>query len=232
MTVTTAGAASLPSSYGYGRTCPAGVGVTGFLLAGVTVLFGLGVWTAFAVGVRHGRAMERTRADRRIRDTALPALDAIALLGGNQDIKQVAREYAAVLRRDLDRRHTSRLSDDLVGVVTELSWQGLRTRLELGGLDARVDAALPAERRNALREATGEALRDTARHGGTRDAAVTVETRDGGVAVTTCDSGTGVGMGHPGLGKSIVDRMREVGGTATIESRPGAGTRVTLWVPA
>lgn len=191
--------------------------MTGYVLAGVaTVLFGLGVSAAFAVGVRHGRASEQTRADRRILDTALPALDAIALLGGNPEIKRVAREYAAVLRRDLDRRRKARLSDHLVGVVTKLSWQGLRTRLELGGLDARVDAALPPERRNALREVTGAALR----HRGVRDAEVTVETRDGGVAVTAHGVGTGFDLGHAG----IVDRMREVGGAATVESRPGAGT--------
>jgi signal transduction histidine kinase len=206
------------------------------LIGVVTVLFGLGVWAAFTVGVRHGRAVEQARADRRIRDTALPALDAIALLASTPDIKQVAREYAAVLRRDLDRRRKVRLSDDLVGVVTEFSWQGLRTRLELGGLDARVDATLPAERRDALREATVEALRNTARHSGVQDAEVTVETRDGGVAVTARDSGSGfdLDLGQPGfgIGESIVGRMTEVGGTATIESQPGAGTRVTLWVPA
>jgi signal transduction histidine kinase len=211
--------------------------MTEYVLVGVvTVLFGLGVWAAFTIGVRHGRAVEQARADRRIRDTALPALDAIALLASTPDIKQVAREYAAVLRRDLDRRRKVRLSDDLVGVVTEFSWQGLRTRLELGGLDARVDATLPAERRDALREATVEALRNTARHSGVQDAEVTVETRDGGVAVTARDSGSGfdLDLGQPGfgIGESIVGRMTEVGGTATIESQPGAGTRVTLWVPA
>jgi signal transduction histidine kinase len=208
--------------------------MTDFVFVGVvTVLFGLGVWSAFAVGVRHGRAVEQDRADRRIHDTALPALDAIALLGGNPEVKQVAKEYAAVLRRDLDRRRKVRLSDDLVGVVTELSWQGLRTRLELRGLDAHVDAALPPARRHALREATGEALRNTARHSGVHDAEVTVETKDGGVSVTARDSGVGFDLERPGfgIGKSIVGRMREVGGTATIESRPGAGTRVILWVP-
>jgi signal transduction histidine kinase len=211
--------------------------MTDYVLVGlVTVLFGFGVWTAFAAGVRRGRAIEQGRADQRIRDTALPALDALALLADTQENRLVAKEYAALLRRDLDRRRGTRLSEDLVGVVTELSWQGLRTRLQMEGLDARVDAALPPERRKALREATGAALRNAARHAGVHDAEVTVETRDGGVAVTTHDSGAGFDLdrGRPGfgIGASIVDRMAEVGGTATIESRPGAGTRVILWVPA
>jgi signal transduction histidine kinase len=208
-----------------------------YALVGVmTVLFGLGVWAAFTLGVRRGRAMEQDRADQRIHDTALPALDAIAVFAPSPEAKLVAKEYAAVLRRNLDRKRTTRLSDDLAGVVAELSWQGIRTRLELSGLDARVDARLPAERRSALREAIGAALHNTARHSGVHDAEVTVETRDGGVAVTARDTGSGFDMvrGRPGfgIGASIVGRMAEVGGTATIESRPGGGTRVTLWVPA
>lgn len=211
--------------------------MTDLVLVGVvTVVFGFGVWSAFVAGVRRGREIEQGRADSRIQDTALPALDALALLADTPENRQVAKEYAAVLRRELDRRRRVRLSEDLAGVVTELSWQGLRTRLELGGLDARVDAALPAERRSALREAVGVALRNTARHSGVHDAEVTVETRDGGVAVTARDSGSGFDpdVGRPGFGieEAIVGRMAEVGGTARIESRPGAGTRVTLWVPA
>jgi signal transduction histidine kinase len=203
---------------------------------GVTVLLGLGLWSAFNAGMRHGRAIERARADRRIHDTALPALDAVALLAGPGEVGQAAREYAANLRQDLDRgRGPVRLSDDLAGVVAEQSRRGLHTRLRLRDLDTSVDSGLPAERRTALREATGEALRNTVRHSGVREAEVTVETRDGGVAVTARDTGSGFDMDacDPGfgIGESIVARMSEVGGSATIESRPGAGTRVTLWVP-
>lgn len=204
-------------------------------VGGVTVMFGLGAWVAFTAGVRSGRAVERARADRRIHDTALPALDAIALLAGNGEVRQVAREYAASLRHDLDRHGPARLSEDLADVVAEQERGGLRTRLQMCGLDAQADARLPAERRSALREATGEALRNTARHSGVREAEVTAETRDGGVAVTARDAGAGFDMESCdpgfGIGESIVARMSEVGGSATIESRPGAGTRVTLWVP-
>jgi signal transduction histidine kinase len=209
-----------------------------YTLAGaVILLFGLGVWAAFTAGVRRGRAIEEARADKRIHDTALPALDAIAVLAGTPETKQVAREYAAVLRRNLDRKRQARLSDDLAEVVAELYWHGLRTRLKLNGLDARVDTGLPPERRSAIREAVGAALQNTARHSGVRDAEVTVETRAGGVAVTARDTGSGFDLDmvdRPGfgIGESIVGRMAEVGGTATIESRPGGGTRVTLWVPA
>jgi signal transduction histidine kinase len=204
-------------------------------VSGMTVLFGFGLWSAFTAGMRRGRAVERARADRRIHDTALPALDAIALIAVSAEVRQVAREHAASLRQDLDRHESARLSEDLAGVVAEQERSGLHTRLQLCELDARVDVGLPAEQRSALREATGEALRNTARHSGVREAEVMVETRDGGVAVTARDAGSGFDMDSCdpgfGIGESIVARMSEVGGSATVESRPGGGTRVTLWVP-
>jgi signal transduction histidine kinase len=210
--------------------------MTEYVSGVVILLFGAGVWAAFTLGVRRGRAVEQLRADRRIHDTALPALDAVAVLAESPDTKRVAREYAAILRRNIDRNRKGKLSDDLAGVVAELSWHGMRTRLDLGGLDARVDSTLLPERRNAIREAIGAALHNTARHSGVHDAEVRVETRAGGVEVTARDTGAGFDMDHGragfGIGESIVGRMAEVGGTATIESHPGTGTRVTLWVPA
>jgi signal transduction histidine kinase len=205
-------------------------------IGGVTVLLGLGVWSAFTAGLRRGRAIERARADRRIHDTALPALDAIALLAGSGEVRQVAREYAANLRRELDRRRgPARLSEALAGVVAEQKRGGLSTHLDLNALDPHTDAELPPERRIALREAIGEALRNTARHSGVHEAEVKVEPTNGGITVTAHDTGSGFDLDscHPGfgIGESIVARITEVGGTATIESRPGAGTRVTLWVP-
>jgi signal transduction histidine kinase len=53
--------------------------------------------------------------------------------------------------------------------------------------------------------------------------------------VTTRDHGTGFSPdARPsgfGIGESIKARLAEVGGTASVESAPGSGTRVTLWVP-
>lgn len=198
------------------------------------VILGLVGLAAFTAGIQRGRAVERARANRRLHDTALPALDAIALLAGSGEVKRLAREYAADLRRDLPhprRRRSASLNEDLTGVVAELRRHGLRVRL-----DTRTNLGLPPDRRSALRDAAGEALRNTVRHSGVREAELTVEPRDGGVAVIASDAGLGFDpmFRRPGFGisESIVARMTEVGGTATIESRPGFGTKVTLWVPA
>lgn len=197
------------------------------------VVLGL-VGFAFAAGVRHGRAVERARADRRLHDTALPALDAIALLAGPGEVRRLAREYAAELRRDLERperRKSVSLNEDLAGVAAELRRHGLSVRL-----DIHADLELSPERREALRDAAAEALRNTVRHSGVREADLTVEPRHGGVAVIAADAGVGFDMAshQPGFGisESIVARMAEVGGSAILESHPGTGTRVTLWVPA
>jgi signal transduction histidine kinase len=49
------------------------------------------------------------------------------------------------------------------------------------------------------------------------------------------DSGRGYDPGWVPAGtgqrRSIIERVAEVGGVATIDSTPGLGTRVRLWVP-
>jgi signal transduction histidine kinase len=59
--------------------------------------------------------------------------------------------------------------------------------------------------------------------------------RPDGVEVTVRDHGRGFGPGAEragfGVDRSIVARMREVGGRAELWSAPGRGTRVTLWAP-
>ena len=59
--------------------------------------------------------------------------------------------------------------------------------------------------------------------------------RDNGIAVIARDHGTGFSdADRPagfGISNSITARLADVGGSSTIESEPGRGTRVTLWVP-
>ena len=68
-----------------------------------------------------------------------------------------------------------------------------------------------------------------------RAVVVRVEEQEGGVAVITRDHGAGFSIDtRPagfGISESITARLAEVGGTARVESAPGNGTRVTLWVP-
>ncbi|WP_081381416.1 sensor histidine kinase [Actinomyces oris] len=99
---------------------------------------------------------------------------------------------------------------------------------------------IPPEVAQAITEATLEAVRNSLRHAGD-DAAVTrmvILTSDAcGVSIEVNDNGCGfdpavAGRGRHGVSGSIIARMHDVGGRATVDSAPGEGTCVTLrWRP-
>jgi signal transduction histidine kinase len=198
-------------------------------------------WFAFLIGRRHGRATERATANRYIHDTVLPTLEALALATPSDatmaptrlaELRQAARAQATELRRDLaGPPHPGPLADELTILIAEFAHNGLHARLTM----AHIEDGLSPHRRAALRDATREALRNTMKHGGTNRAEVHVESRDNGIAITTLDHGVGFdpSQRHNGFGitQSIMARLTEVGGRADIESRPGWGTRVRIWVP-
>lgn len=194
----------------------------------------------YLIGVRRGRATERVEFNRRIHDTVLQALEAMAMrtpsdsvdaAGKLAELRNIARAQAIALRRGFDERVGGRLTEELTAMATDMARDGLRAQLVMGD----IDDGLSEARRKAIREATREALRNTLKHGQTTQVTVRVEERDGGIAVTTRDHGVGFDMSQQprgfGITESIIGRLAAVGGHADIVSRPGGGTRVTLWVP-
>jgi signal transduction histidine kinase len=96
--------------------------------------------------------------------------------------------------------------------------------------------SLPPERVAALAGAAGEALMNAGKHGRAGRVTVFVEPADdGGVFCSVKDDGRGFDpvTTPPGQGltHSIRERMEEAGGRADVNSRPGAGTEVCLWLP-
>lgn len=99
---------------------------------------------------------------------------------------------------------------------------------------------IPPEVAQAITEATLEAVRNSLRHAGD-DAAVTrtvTLTSDAcGVTIEVNDNGCGFdpavdGRGRHGVSGSIIARMQDVGGRATVDSAPREGTCITLrWRP-
>lgn len=206
------------------------------------VLVGVALAVAHAAGRWRGRRTERTTNNRYLHDTVLPTLESFALATAADaeraqeklaDLRQTARTQAAALRRNLlDRgpEPVGALTDGLRSAIAEEERQGLRVDLV-----AETDPVLPGPRGLAVREAVREVLRNTRKHAGVDRAEVRIVERSGGVAVIAGDRGAGFRMdgqaGGFGIRESIVARMAEVGGSADIESRPGQGTTVTLWVP-
>jgi Histidine kinase-, DNA gyrase B-, and HSP90-like ATPase len=217
----------------------------------VLMLVGLGARLAMGVGLRRGRDAEAARSQRLTHDTVLQTLEAMALrpptdprdlrsaLVQLDELRCIARSQAMELRRGLsesadesDPATPAGLGGELAAVAAEMAREGLRARLVFSELD---DETLPETRRTAVRDAVREAMRNTMKHAGTTEVVLRVEQRDGGIAVIARDHGTGFSEADRpagfGISNSITARLAEVGGTSTVESEPGRGTRVTLWVP-
>ncbi len=94
------------------------------------------------------------------------------------------------------------------------------------------------DRVDALAGAVSEALTNAGKHGDASAVYVYVEPDEdaGGVLCSVRDDGLGfdVTMVNEGIGlrRSIRERISEVGGRVEIESRPGGGTEVRLWLPS
>ena len=128
----------------------------------------------------------------------------------------------------------STLLNDVAGGVGVMAGD-IRTDVVLSG-----EHEIPPEVAQAIAEATLEAVRNSLRHAGD-DAAVTRRvtlTSDAcGISIEVSDNGCGfdpsvAGRGRHGVSGSIIARMQDVGGRATVDSVPGEGACVTLrWRP-
>ena len=97
----------------------------------------------------------------------------------------------------------------------------------------------PAEpARTVLYRAAREALTNARKHAGASRIIVVLKEQDGGFAVMVRDDGQGfapehalrVRPGHLGL-PALRERIEIAGGSLRIDSRPGAGSEVEVWLP-
>ena len=227
--------------------CMIALAVAIVIAAGILILLGAGTRFAVDIGIRRGREAERRRTRRIMHDSVLQTLEALAISAPGDDahavsrlaeVRSVAKAEAAEIRRQITEpipTGTARgFAVELADVATEMARDGLRTQLVAA--DFADDDQLSQDRRTAMCEAVREALRNTVKHSGTKQVVLRVEERDGGIAVVARDQGQGFDVRDrpPGFGitQSIVARLAEVGGHGTVDSQPGRGTRVTMWVPS
>ena len=87
--------------------------------------------------------------------------------------------------------------------------------------------------------AAQEALRNVVEHAGAEQCSIEVDANGRGVVLVVADNGRGFertaleerrAQGHLGLAL-LADQAEDLGGSLDIDSKPGAGTRVTLTVP-
>lgn len=194
---------------------------------------------AVELAARQASTRAQHEANSFIHDHILSAL--IAVANGLPD-RAALRDSA---RQALDSLSTETAVATPVAASTLLNDVARRVGVMAG--DIRTDVVLareheiPPEVAKAITEATLEAVRNSLRHAGSDDApvtrAVTLTSDACGVSVEVNDNGCGfdpavAGRGRHGVSGSIIARMHDVGGRATVDSAPGGGACVTLrWRP-
>ena len=133
--------------------------------------------------------------------------------------------------------------DDL-GLLPAIRWYA-RTRLDTSGVQARVEATecdgrLAPALETALFRIAQEGINNIAKHASARNAWVRLNCRHGRVTLTVEDDGRGFDLdqaikpggqlGHLGL-FGIQERVVLLGGTVSVDSALGHGTRLVVTVP-
>jgi len=186
-------------------------------------------------GARLAAERERNAQHRLLHDSALQTLEIVARSASvDEAVRCQANSEAMTLRLALQGEPETG-SDGLLEGLQELAIQfarrGLRVEVHDTGLEFGPDQASA----RALCDATREALVNVAKHAGVDRAVVSARSTGNGVEVTVRDQGTGFDPLAPppgfGLRQSIEGRLAEAGGTVSIWSAPGRGTRVSMAVP-
>jgi signal transduction histidine kinase len=128
--------------------------------------------------------------------------------------------------------------DDL-GLGAALEWQA-RQHSRLCGVPVSVDLDgaenLSDSQRTCVYRVVQEALTNIARHAQARNIEVSVKTSENVISILVRDDGSGFDVEEAGSGKGlgllgIKERVRQLGGEASIESQRGLGTRLKAWLP-
>jgi hypothetical protein len=189
-----------------------------------------------AVAQAHRLAAERERhhQQRIVHDSALQILETVAG-GWEVDDTLLAQRIDYEISR-LERLlgeptlGAHGLADVLGALVTKFALIGLHIDLDTSEL--RVSGHETCT--EALASATHEALMNVYKHAQVDQARVRASSGDTEIRISIADSGRGFDPEtcHDGFGltESIRGRMRDVGGTATVSSRPSRGTLIDLRV--
>jgi signal transduction histidine kinase len=194
------------------------------------------------VNARHAREDEREWVRGHLHDTALQILEFIAGdgFGTGLSATKIANLAGAAAR---DLRAWVDAADDPAGVhllpqleqvTAEARTFDPNVRLVVGEAGVPPTPATPKQVL-AIAGAVREAVTNARKHARASEVVVRVEIADDGqTVVTVTDDGIGFdydqAAGGSGLGvrRSIVGRMRRVGGHASLEDAPGGGTLVKL----
>lgn len=221
-----------------------GVAVTALLAVAVTAA-GLGlILTPWILGLAREAAAERRariRSEERaeiaahLHDSVLHTLALIQRGDVPAEVASVARRQERELRAWLNGRPLAAEAADLRGAIDAVA-----ARVEEAHhvpVDTVVVGEVPLDDAgSAVALACQEAAINAARHSGAPRVSIYVEAERHEITAYVRDQGTGfdrdtVPADRRGISESIIGRMRRLGGTASVTSRPGEGTEVQMRVP-
>jgi PAS domain S-box-containing protein len=213
--------------------------------------------TSYAATVMAAQEEERKRIARDLHDDTAQALIALSrrietLREELRDSPEAAEQMLDDLKELTDQTTASvrRFSRDLrpsvlddLGLVAALEWlvaetarrHKITTRVKVHGQERR----LPPEVELACFRIAQEALNNTAKHAEATGAAVELYFGTGGCRLTVSDNGRGfdsapvtdlAGAGRMGV-MGMHERAALLGGSLTVRSAPGEGTKVTVTIP-
>jgi signal transduction histidine kinase len=151
----------------------------------------------------------------------------------------VCRGSMRALRALLVDLYPSERREQGLDAAVEALARPLRERGVDVAVDMDLDGALPSTTTELVYRAAQEALRNVDRHAAARTASVALRDDDGNVTLIVEDDGRGMtgdnlreqhAAGHMGLAL-LADGVAARGGSLSIESEPGTGTRVKLSLP-
>jgi two-component system, NarL family, sensor kinase len=151
----------------------------------------------------------------------------------------VCRGSMRALRSLLVDLYPSERREQGLDAAVEALARPLRERGVDVAVDMELDGALPTTTGELVYRAVQEALRNVDRHAAARTASVALRGNDDGVTLVVEDDGRGMtgdnlreqhAAGHMGLAL-LADGVAARGGSLSIESEPGTGTRVRVSLP-
>ena len=180
------------------------------------------------------REREETSINAMVHDDIMSVLLTASRPAPPPQLPEQAQAALVSIAKLEDGDTTQDMPADEVAQVLEATARRIVAEPEVA-VDCASDLVVPAAVTIAMRDALAEAARNSMRHGGeatARSLTITADAR--GLTTRFADEGPGfnvrkVGARRLGIQLSILERMRMVqGGSATVDSRPGAGTTVTL----
>jgi len=167
--------------------------------------------------------------------TLIRARDFEGVSGKATELKKLIEDSIRVVRNLALLLRPSMLDD--LGLVPALEWQARevsrRTGIRVDVAATDVSEQLPEEHKTCIYRVVQEALHNIAQHASARRVTVTVREEEGRLTLAIEDDGRGFDAGRQkGMGLlGMEERVRHLGGSFDVRSRPGAGAAVNVVLP-